>query len=228
MAKSLKIFVILILAMAISGCAQNGTPGNKIALPDILLGQDCGMDKLQCCKTEPVCLYAQKCCVDPNNATRNYCSDQCTCGGKGEFCCKDAPKCQDGSVCDNGNCAECGKDKQVCCADNQCGAGLVCNDGKCTQCGVEGNICCSGNICLNQDKLDKTRTGCFDGTCAQCGAGGAPCPGEIKCISGYLNNNGTCYECGEANEPCCDANSGKSYDCNSKKYLHCYQGFCLE
>lgn len=226
--KAISVLVVFSLLMVFSGCLKKEVKNNKKPASEVLLASVCGMDKLPCCQDEPACAYSQKCCVDPNSPTRNYCSDQCSCGAKGEFCCQGGDKCQNGLACLDGNCAECGADEQICCADNQCGEGLVCDSGKCTRCGVEGNICCAGDICLTRDENNKTRTECVNGSCVQCGFGDRACSGDTKCVPGNLYSNGACFECGEANQPCCGQASGRAYECDPKKYLTCYQGFCLE
>lgn len=217
--------LVLILALILSGCSMRQKTENQG--DEILIAHDCGMDKLQCCKSEPICNYSQQCCADPNNQLRNYCSDQCTFGGKDEFC-NQGSKCNDGFACSKGICKICGSENNICCAEDQCGSGLVCDGGKCVKCGIEGNVCCTGDRCGNESKNDGSRTGCIANKCLQCGSGGQACPGDMKCLPGYLHNNGVCFKCGDPNEPCCDKGAGLGYDCDPKKYLSCYQGFCLQ
>jgi len=226
MTGKIKIIIPVIFLLLITGCGNNVPTGNE--KPEVLLATDCGQDKLQCCQTEPKCLYAQACCPDPNNPKRDYCSDTCTFGKKDEFCRKDEPKCDDGFVCTaDGYCKACGQKGELCCGGDKCGDGSVCHNNKCVECGLDGNPCCAENKCGNDNKIDDSHNECLSGICNKCGAA-TTCAGTMKCLPGYLYNNDSCFQCGESSQPCCDKLSGKPYDCNPKNYVHCYKGFCME
>jgi len=233
----LKFVFIFVLIFTLSGCISN-KQSMENGQQEILLAHDCGFDYLPCCKDNPICNYGQKCCIDPNNKNRNYCADECTCGHEKEFCCKDEPKCQDNLRCWNGNCVECGHKNQLCCEEEKkCSilsnedtkSDLICYNNKCLECGLPNNPCCpTGNECLNQKKIDETRTECINGLCLKCGSNGEKsCSGELKCIQGNLYNNEICYRCGEINQPCCDVlGTDTNNICN--KNLECVFGFCSD
>lgn len=221
----MKICLLALLVSSLSACGQKKLTPNTDG-PDILMARDCGLDKLQCCAEDPACSYAQQCCVDPNDSDRNYCSDQCTCGSEGEFCCK-GDKCNNGLTCFEGNCTACGGKDQPCCNGTGCGNNLLCSNEKCVECGVTGNPCCADNKCNDQIKKDKNRSECSEGACKLCGSNGnLACHGDPKCLAGNLFSNDNCYQCGGNNEPCCDQTAGTGYDCNPKLNLKCNLGFC--
>lgn len=224
MEKLFKISIIMIFAVSLSACGKKQLTPNTDG-PDVLMARDCGLDKMQCCAEEPACSYSQKCCTDPNDKDRNYCSNECTCGAETEFCCA-GDKCNDGLECYNGYCSKCGGKDQPCCESSKCGDGLACADERCVECGLAGNPCC-GEKCQTDDKEDDTRTECQSGICASCGTSGHDaCHGGTKCVRGNLFNNDTCFGCGQDNEPCCDEQAGLGYDCDPKKNLECDLGFC--
>lgn len=226
--KNLKFFLLFVtLLIILPGCQDKKTV--PLDEPEILMGRDCGLDRLPCCKENPSCSFAQQCCPDPNDANRNYCADSCTCGGDKEFCCQDEPKCHDGLTCFQGSCQTCGKENEPCCQGAKCEGTLACNNNKCVPCGVPGNPCCEGSKCQNDTKLEQTKTDCNNGLCRLCGWGGEPaCSGITKCVPGQLLNNEVCYQCGEYNQPCCQIGVDSSFDCNPKDTLKCELGFCTK
>lgn len=220
-----KIFLAVLLLSNLTGCFFSRQEVEE--KPEVMVGRDCGMDKFPCCDEEPPCSYAQKCCVDPNDSARNYCSDECTCGNEKEFCCKDEPKCKDGLVCHQGNCAACGKENEPCCNNFSCGMGLSCLQDKCVICGLPGNPCCGGKTCLAEKNNDMNRTECYEGLCRLCGFGGnVACQNEPRCNTGQLLNNEVCHMCGDYNQPCCNESAKTGYDCDPKDNLKCELGFC--
>ena len=197
---------------------------------DVLWARECGQDGLRCCAGEQPCHYEQECCVDPNNAKRNRCSDSCECGVAGDFCCA-GNTCNEGLACDSGFCSPCGELNQPCCAgESKCGDDLVCHQNKCVICGTPGNPCCEGTSqCQNQDKTDRSRTDCINGLCIYCGSfGKIVCESEPVCAPGNLINNGYCLICGGVNQPCCRVASGVDYVCDPQANLECDRGFCSE
>jgi hypothetical protein len=225
----LKFILLVAVLVSATGCSLLNKEELKKELPEIMQMRDCGLDRLQCCDTEPSCFYAQECCVDPNNNTRNYCADKCTTGGEDEFCNLSEPKCQTGFDCYQGNCRKCGEEEESCCSGaTKCDIDLICSQNECVRCGLIGNPCCqSGKGCVNEGIENKERAECIDDICELCGFGGKkPCPSEPACTSGHLYNNNFCLVCGEANQPCCDSSTG--FDCNPKNNLKCELGFCIE
>lgn len=63
--------------------------------------------------------------------------------------CGDGGKCPEGYACDtDGKCYVCGNaDLRVCCEGNECEEGLICINGKCNECGNEWKYCCDGDKC---------------------------------------------------------------------------------
>lgn len=176
---------------------------------DTLLAQECGMDGLKCCASEPKCSFGQECCVNPQDSKENYCADKCGLGGDGQFC-RANSECDAGYTCMNRKCAKCGGDKQVCCgvsgSNDRClvdkKKALVCYSEKCVECGVIGNPCC-GQSC---DKVDRSKqlAECKNDLCQACGGNGqAACLAGAQCADGYLFSNTFCYSCGENRQPCC-------------------------
>jgi hypothetical protein len=222
--KCLLLILLFFSLFFLSACANdNRDTGRRV--PEVMLGTDCGFDKLKCCTTTPICTYGQQCCADPNDSTRNYCSDNCHCGDNEEFCCA-GNKCNGNAVCVNGICSACGDKDQVCCVNgNSCLPSLVCSGNKCAECGFNGEPCCGGV----GDCLPKTgeRSECLNDTCVNCGFDGNPsCTTGDKCLSGQILTGKTCERCGQANQPCCNAASGMNYDCNPAAGLKCELGFC--
>jgi len=237
--QGLKIVCLLIFCFSLAGlstgCVKQKT--TTIAEEDeweeeILYARECGMDGLPCCQnSDQPCLYAQQCCVDPNNPDRNHCKDECSCGVKGAFCCGSDPQCGDGLACFAGYCVECGGISDPCCDTSlACEGDLVCNKEICTVCGTPGNPCCTTGIaCKNQEKRDHNRTECRSGVCIYCGANSKiACQFEPACVPAHLFNNDFCYPCGGANQPCCNESSGVLYDCDQEKELVCELGFCTK
>ncbi len=219
--------LLILLAFSsflLTACStDNQPPARKV--PEVLLGTDCGFDKLKCCSTTPICSYGQQCCIDPNNSTENYCDDNCNCGNNEEFCCA-GNQCNGNNVCVDGLCAACGDKDQVCCTTGAgCSAGLVCQNNKCAECGINGGPCCPGSSCL-------PKTGqmaeCLNNICANCGFDGNPsCTTGDKCLPGQLLTGKICQRCGGSNQPCCDSSSGTGYDCDpAVAGLKCELGFC--
>jgi len=222
---SSRFSLLILLAFSIfvlAACATNQPTARKV--PEVLLGTDCGFDKLKCCVTSPACNYGQQCCVDPNDSARNYCSENCDCGANEEFCCA-GNFCQGNAVCSNGICVACGDKDQSCCANEPgCSTGLVCQKNKCVACGSNGEPCCSGNSCLSQTG---ERSECLNDICVNCGFDGNPaCATGDKCLPGQLLSGKTCERCGQANQPCCNAASGVGYGCDPAAGLKCQLGFC--
>ena len=92
------IFLLAISAVLFSSCSLFRSVTDAPEQKEILLARDCGLDKMKCCDSDPPCSYNQKCCTDPNDSLRNYCSDECGCGAEGEFCCKDGALRLDGAT----------------------------------------------------------------------------------------------------------------------------------
>jgi len=233
--KFLNIFLLLTLLVGLSGCQFKKTVSQENGKQDILMAQDCGMDGLKCCADEPSCSFGQKCCVDPNDPSRNRCANECSCGHLEEFCCQGDSKCQAGLNCTDGNCVACGKEKEPCCgADKTCQAkavdqttSLTCANNVCVACGRPGNPCCAlGKKCQDQLPEIESLLECKDGLCSECGANGLiACQGESGCVAGQLLNNNICYKCGGSNQPCC-RNQKNEQICDSKDQLTCDLGFC--
>lgn len=225
---------LVALSIVVTGCNINffkkTVEDDDSWKDEILWGQECGLDRMSCCTDrEPVCAHGQECCTDPNDPDRDYCADECTCGGGGEFCCADEPKCQSDLTCYQGYCTPCGANDQPCCSgDLICRDDLVCYKERCVECGLAGNPCCvDETACYNQEKTDKSRTECYDGVCVYCGSRGKiACLKGTPCNPGHLLNNDFCHECGEYNQPCCNEDSGLGYECSSEKGLVCQLGFC--
>lgn len=221
-------FLLLILIISspifLTACAKS-EQNNSRQVPAVLLGTDCGFDKLKCCATTPACNYGQQCCVDPNNVNINYCSEDCSCGNNEEFCCA-GNKCNGNAVCVNGICSACGAKDQVCCTDaTSCLGGLVCSENKCLECGLSGEPCCEGaNSCLRKagEKAE-----CLNNFCQNCGFdGNPPCTTGDKCLPGQIFTGKNCERCGQNNQPCCSVASSTSYACDSSASLKCELGFC--
>lgn len=221
-----KIAILLIVALCISACSQ-GKP-MPTEEPEVMMARDCGLDKLPCCQENPSCSFAQQCCVNPNNASENYCSDKCTCGSEKEFCCA-GNKCNDGLACSNGRCQKCGGINEACCPGDKCSEGFGCLNNICAICGLSGNPCCAGNKCQGDGKFDQDRAECWDNNCQLCGYGGEPaCKNGAKCSPKNLLNNDSCFLCGEYNQPCCQIGPDSAFDCNPEKGLKCELGFCAQ
>jgi hypothetical protein len=172
----------------------------RTAPPEMILATECGQDKLKCCSDEPKCSFGQKCCPDPNDSTRDYCSDECSYGGLDEFCSATDPKCQ---------------------------TGLSCANGFCVPCGLAGGPCCeTGAACPGMVEEGISFIECRSGTCVLCGVDGQnACAGETKCAPNHLFNNGVCYRCGDSNQACCRDEQGVQ-NCNQEQGLVCELGFC--
>lgn len=228
-----KRIIILCIAISISatGCAGKfwTSDPEENAESEVMLARDCGLDHFKCCAEEPACSQNQACCRDPKDPSRNYCADECKCGGERDFCCEGGDPCQSGLTCYKGFCLKCGQKDDPCCGEAQeCNTGLGCQNGFCTECGLNGHPCCaSAPKCANEGRKDKERAECLGGTCSFCGWGGySLCPTEPSCLSGTLSNNGTCFNCGSFNQPCCNASSTLGYECDPKDGLECVKGFC--
>ncbi|MEI7498321.1 MAG: hypothetical protein WCK11_03505 [Candidatus Falkowbacteria bacterium] len=223
----LLFFALFVLA----GCGwSNNQVKDDSGKPEVLLAQDCGLDGLKCCATDPACTHGQQCCSDPNGTGKNRCADQCSCGGADEFCCATGQKCQDGLSCQVGSCQACGGVGQPCCQNDQAQAcintsastTLTCFQSKCVVCGVTNNPCCAGDHCQATSTDARGINECLAGLCVACGGEGqSACIKNDKCLPQNLYNNGSCFACGDANQPCCD-----SQRCNQAKKLVCELGFC--
>jgi hypothetical protein len=221
-----RFFSLILLAsllFVLSACSNNDQ-SNKRYVPEVMLGTDCGFDKLKCCATTPTCNYGQQCCIDPNDAGKNYCSEDCSCGDNEEFCCA-GNVCNGQAVCLHGICTVCGDKDQVCCAGAEsCSSGLACLNNKCLECGVNGGPCCPQNSCLFKAG---ERSECLSGICTNCGFdGNPPCTTGDKCLTGQIFAGKTCERCGQNNQPCCNKDSNTGYDCDSSQGLKCDLGFC--
>lgn len=242
-----KIFTIAVVAafpFLLSGCALPFGGNKALERPEVLFAQECGMDGLKCCATQPACSFGQKCCIDPADPGRNRCADECTCGGQDEFCCVNGAECKTGLTCKAGNCVLCGIEGKACCAasdgnvltaglpayDPVCpsksasSTALACQNDTCVSCGLPGNPCCGkGDVC---SAPSAGKAECRQGICQLCGANGQPaCQNEPRCLPGHLLNNEACLNCGQANQPCCLDSKGQQA-CDSKKGLVCELGFC--
>jgi hypothetical protein len=216
--------LFLLSFLLLSGCAI-GEKKVKKEQPEILLAQDCGLDRFPCCASNPVCNFGQQCCVDPNNANRNQCADSCSCGKEEDFCCE-GNKCADGLDCRDGICVRCGGEGELCCPkESACLAGLSCLNDHCVTCGLIGNPCCLGSEpCLTKKGENNE---CFSNICRSCGFDGAPaCVGDKPCLSGQLFTSGRCERCGQINQPCCATSTESIYACDKKNELVCTLGFC--
>lgn len=220
------IFILCLFFLVLGGCSS-GTKISKRSQPEILLATECGFDKLACCASDPACNFGQQCCVDPNNPNRNYCSEECSCGGEEEFCC-DNSKCSDGLTCRDGLCLKCGGEGNVCCPGAvTCSSSLACLNDKCVKCGEIGNPCCLGSQSCQSGKGQNNE--CYGGLCRSCGFDGSPaCSSTIPCLNNQLLTANRCERCGELNKPCCQPDSKLGYDCDPAKKLVCDLGFCAE
>ncbi len=210
--------------MALSGCSAEKNK-DVSEQDDILLAQDCGLDRFPCCASDPVCNFGQQCCVDPNNSNRNHCADSCSCGKEDDFCCEGG-KCSEGLDCRDGVCIRCGNEGEACCPKEiSCSVGLSCLNDECVKCGLVGNPCCQGSVpCLVGDGENNE---CFAGLCRSCGFNGAPaCEGDKPCLPGQLLTGNRCERCGQDNQPCCATSSDAIYACDKKAGLSCKLGFC--
>ena len=108
------IFISLSLVLGIfifSGCSLKKAIvlENQDSWEDeILMAQECGMDRLKCCDDDPACYYGQICCTAPDGSGKNYCADSCDFGIKNSFCRKDNSFCDQELVCSNSFCLNCG------------------------------------------------------------------------------------------------------------------------
>ncbi len=196
---------------------------------EILLAQDCGEEGLMCCADmDPACKYGS-CCVDPNDATKNYCSESCEFGKKDTFCLA-GNECDKGLACSEGYCRECGGKDQPCCGDKACSeTSLACFRGNCVTCGETDNPCCASEpYCRLSGAKGLERAECEKSLCTTCGANGnKPCQVEPFCNENHLLNNDKCYRCGGFNQPCCQK---VTYE-KTEKYcveegLECRLDFC--
>ncbi len=221
----LKGLVIFLFIITIAGC---GKTKNKVK-DDIMLARNCGLEELMCCKNEPMCFSGLQCCVNPLDASDNYCAVECKSGKENQFCYL-GDKCDDGFICKDNRCLSCGKNEEYCCdGEKKCLDGLVCYKNKCNECGEDGQPCCNGGICNNSNKTGKDRVECSSGICSFCGFDGFhACKEEPKCINQQIYSNQICYQCGGNNQPCCNNDSGVEYKCDQKKGLVCELGFCVK
>ncbi len=217
----IKILFILFLLVFLSACGKDSRRAEEV-----LVGRDCGMDKLKCCDEDPPCSYGQKCCPDLNNSGQNYCSNECTYGGEEEFCFLGGG-CNNGLECLYGICYTCGKEDSACCEEGSfCEDGLACLDGKCVKCGEVGNPCCDNSGCAQKEGK---RVQCSNDICSFCGFDdNLACVQGEKCARGNIYNNGDCLRCGNYNNPCCDFEAGLGYMCDIEKNLICKNGFCAK
>lgn len=217
------LFLSLFLGVfIISGCSlrKEHVSENKDSWEDdVLMAKECGMDGLRCCTEDPACYYGQICCTSPDGTNKNYCADSCDFGTQNNFCRSDDPMCDEGFVCSDSYCLECGGENKLCCEDNLCHDDLVCHNNKCVPCGLPGNPCCDGSCSEN------SRMECVNNICQECGFGGKNiCQNKPFCNPGHLENNKLCLECGKLNLPCCDIEVGDMEACADG--LICQKGFC--
>lgn len=229
--KTSQFIALFMLLLVFSGCSggKGGQKTVKRSQPEVLLATGCGFDKLSCCASEPTCNFGQQCCPDPNNPNRNYCSEDCSCGGQEEFCCENS-QCSGDLTCRDGFCLKCGGEGDVCCPGAvACSSSLACLNDKCVKCGELGNPCCQGSEkCL---AVKGKNIECFDNSCRLCGFdGAAACSSTTTtpCLKGQLLTAGKCERCGGLNKPCCDKESELGYDCDPSLKLACNLGFCSE
>ena len=218
-----KIFIFLfIIIFVLSACSKETEKKED----EILMARECGIDGFKCCNEEPACSFGQECCVDPNNESRNYCSDSCDFGKINTFCLRGG-ECELDLVCLNGYCDVCGGEEEFCCpGNNTCDSGFSCLDDVCVKCGEIDNPCCANSKCFSDG--DK-RMECRNNKCSYCGFDdNIACFEGDKCAIGNLYNNGNCLRCGNYNNPCCDADLGVGYRCDSDKNLVCNSGFCIK
>lgn len=228
---SIKYLWLLAIGLIIflAGCSLGGQKkksGNNDWKNEVLMAQSCGIDGLMCCPDkDPKCQFGQECCVDPNDDKRNYCSDKCDFGTEGSFCRAEGLKCDQGLVCNKGNCAPCGGENEPCCqSEGACAGELICHKDQCLKCGLPGNPCCGEEKKCFANTEFKSRLECLSDFCAFCGsAGGVACAKSPACDVGHLLNNGICLPCGDYNQPCCK-NEEKIF-CNQSD-LECMAGFC--
>jgi hypothetical protein len=212
-----------LLLFIFSGCSNDKEKKSERQVPEVLLASDCGFDKMKCCTSTPICNYGQQCCVNSNNSSQNYCSENCHCGDNDEFCCA-GNVCTGSAVCVNGVCSSCGGKNQSCCQSGEgCSPGLVCQNDRCRECGGDGQFCCAGeNACLAKEG---ERVECLNSVCVSCGFDGhQPCSTGDKCLAGQVFAGTTCERCGGVNQPCCEKSHG--IYCDESLDLECHLGFC--
>lgn len=238
----LKFSLIVFLPIFLTGCLLNSDSNVDEGGPEVLLAQECGLDGLRCCQTQPACAYGQNCCDDPNGSGLNRCADDCGCGGPDQFCCPGSEACRDGFVCLEGSCTACGGEGEPCCAPAGGQAGgsgpaaacrnvtgrsreLVCYGGSCVACGEPGGPCCGqGEKCLGKNQDGEVE--CLSGSCVACGLDGQPaCSSGPECAKSHLSSRGSCLRCGAENQPCCRGEDGQQ-TCEARNGLVCNLGFC--
>ena len=217
-----KILLVFLLLLSISGCGKQKLEGDEV-----VLGQDCGMEDLQCCQDKPQCLQGLQCCVSPFNTQDTYCAVDCNMGQKDAFCRQDK-SCDDGLVCENNRCLPCGKDGEPCCVGGlSCTEGLICENKKCSKCGQNNQPCCADNTC--QLGKGKQHLECQSNLCQYCGFDGfRVCLQGEKCLPGQIYSGDYCYQCGSINQPCCGSDSAVDYKCKPAQGLVCQLGFCVK
>jgi hypothetical protein len=219
------LLILLVFSICVlTACAEYDQSTSRY-VPEVMMGTDCGFDKLKCCTSTPVCNYGQQCCLDPNDSNRNYCDENCGCGNNEEFCCA-GDVCHGNAVCVSGICQACGGKDQICCtASSSCADELTCFNDKCAECGKNGEPCCAGASQCSSPAGERSE--CLQGVCSDCGFdGNPPCFNGGKCQAGQLLTGKTCNPCGHSNQPCCDIASGTGYDCDPAQGLKCELGFC--
>jgi len=204
--KIANICLLLFLSFSLSACSGGTDKITDDWKDEILIAGECGEEGLMCCvDQDPACKYGS-CCVDPNDDSKNYCSESCEFGKLDTFC-KMGDNCDNSLACFNSYCTECGEVDQPCCSDKNCSDTLACFRGTCVPCGLTGNPCCDAEepYCLDGgDDSNLERAECKQELCSLCGANGnEPCVVEPKCNQNHLMNNDSCYRCGGFNQPCC-------------------------
>lgn len=223
----LLFFLVLFFVLSMSACSFNRNEEDDWQ-DEIIMAEECGEEGLQCCADkDPECKFGS-CCVDPNDPTRNYCSETCEFGKEDTFC-RANNECDEGLSCSESYCVPCGGQDQPCCADNSCSDSLACFRGTCVTCGLTDNPCClTEPYCQDQGADNPNRAECKAEICSLCGANGhEPCQAEPACNENHLLNIGQCFRCGGFNQPCCHeivANETKKYCVEPG--LECKLDFC--
>ena len=176
-----------------------------------------------------------------NNASVNLYTDNLNCGGCGIVC-------ENGVICENGNCKDTCKSDQILCngqcidpqTDNRyCGAqkgctnytncpsGNVCSVGECSESCISGQILCNGQCIIpDTDNLYcGAKEGCKEHT--SCSSGTVCSGGECResCLSGQILCNGQCID-PDSDNRYCGAKEGCTESSKCKDGEVCSGGKC--
>ena len=176
-----------------------------------------------------------------NNASVNLYTDNLNCGGCGIVC-------ENGVICENGNCKDTCKSDQILCngqcidpqTDNRyCGAqkgctnytncpsGNVCSVGECSESCISGQILCNGQCIIpDTDNLYcGAKEGCKEHT--SCSSGTVCSGGECResCLSGQILCNGQCID-PDSDNRYCGAKEGCAESSKCKDGEVCSGGKC--